>query len=442
MTFKRLLLNDGQSISCLIFITVICGLIVIGSAPLRFSGHLIASDGMQYYAITRSVILDGDFNFTNDYALLGVRYNARPTPLGLPGNPFAIGTAILWMPFFIVAHILSLTLNFLGLHVPINGIGMIYEAVVCLATIFYIGLGMVLTYLTIQKTRMHSPSLTLSGILGMWLATPAIFYTIIEPSMSHGMTIFSNALFLFVWYPPSSNRSVFKWVVIGCVTGLVSLVRWQDGIIATLPVVELLWWVITKKIKPVQAAYRLLIFGGTVILLFFPQMMMWKALYGTFVTIPQGSDFVVWSQPKIIPILISTRHGLLSWHPIFILALLGIIPLWKRDKVLAMVVTFVFIAELYVNSSVSDWWASSSFGGRRFTSMIPFFSISLTAVLVAFRDKLKWFLALIVLLTIWNGLSLIQFYLGFVSTEQALTLREMTVDRLLIPIRLVQRFLH
>ena len=41
-------------------------------------------------------------------------------------------------------------------------------------------------------------------------------------------------------------------------------------------------------------------------------------------------------------------------------------------------------------------------------------------------------------LVVWNGLSFAQYRLGFVSKSAALTIQEMTVDRLLLPFELLQ----
>ena len=436
---KQKIGNDKKAIQCLVLSCFICVAVFLLTIPLpRSDGHLTGSDGLSYYAITQSMILDQDLDFTNDYKWLGVSQGL--TAIGVPANPFAIGTALLWIPFFLVAHLVSVLLNLIGFQLPLNGTGYIYEACVCLATIIYASLGFILAYRTIRKTSVGDSFNSWCGTIAMWWATPAIYYIIAEPSMSHGLTVFTLALFMSVWYPPSPNRSIRDWVKIGLATGLVALVRWQDGIIALIPLVEICWWMYQRKLTIVCGAYRIFIFVTTLVIAFLPQMLMWKAVYGVFLTIPQGSDFLVWDQPQIIQTLFSTRHGLISWHPIFLLAILGLIPLWKKDKVFALVIIFMFVGELYVNSAVCRWWADDAFGGRRFTSLVPLFAVSLASLLTMEKMQ-KWIIVCIVILIIWNGLSLFQYRLGFVSMSAALTLREMTVDRVLIPLEVFGKFL-
>jgi hypothetical protein len=102
---------------------------------------------------------------------------------------------------------------------------------------------------------------------------------------------------------------------------------------------------------------------------------MWHAIYGQWLTIPQGSDFFNWTNPQWLPTLFSTRHGLVAWHPIFLLALLGIVPLWKHHRWLALVVLVAFLAQWYINSAASRWWADDAFGGRRFIGTIPLLTL-------------------------------------------------------------------
>jgi hypothetical protein len=65
-------------------------------------------DGTYYYAYLRSLILDQDLDFTNDYQLLGNPLGATTVELTKrPGNLFTIGPALFWTPFFLVGHLLS-----------------------------------------------------------------------------------------------------------------------------------------------------------------------------------------------------------------------------------------------------------------------------------------------------------------------------------------------
>jgi len=316
----------------------------------------------------------------------------------------------------------------------------LYEACVCLGTVVYTTLGFILTYHVMRKASIGDVGRDFWSVVAMWLATPAIYYVIAEPSLSHGMTVFSMGVFFFVWYAPSPERSAWRWLGLGFAAGLVALVRWQDGIVAVAPLAELCVWVYRRRIRPANAIRYAIIYLSATTLAFSPQMIMWHTLYGSVLTMPQGEGFMRWMNPQVLPMLFSSRHGLVSWHPVFLLALLGIFALRKKSPYILLLAVYVFVAELYINSSAVVWWADYAFGGRRFVSIVPLFAAPLTAILA--RARMRWVVVIVSALVLWNALSLIQFRLQFVPMGAALSLREMTVDRLLIPLRLVQELLR
>ena len=70
----------------------------------------IIGDGLHYYAQLRSVVIDQDLDFSNEYTYLstlnqgGVISPDEKTVTGKVRNSWAVGTAIFWSPFFIAAH--------------------------------------------------------------------------------------------------------------------------------------------------------------------------------------------------------------------------------------------------------------------------------------------------------------------------------------------------
>ena len=430
--------SDRQARALLLFVGLCCLLLFGATLFLPHSdGHLIGSDGRSYFSTLRSLVFDGDFDFGNEYAYVG--FAPKPlTATGLPENPFAIGMPLLWLPFFLAAHLLSLLLNALGLAVSTDGLGLIYEAAVCLATIVYGAAAFLLLYRVLR--RLFEPWPSLVAILALWLGSAAIYYMVAEPSMSHAVTLFTAVLFLALWYPIPPQRSWPNWLALGASAGLAALVRWQDGILILLPLVELIWRLGTGQLalrKFVACAALLL---AAALLVFSPQFIMWARLYGTPLTIPQGSDFFNWLAPKPLLTLFSTRHGLFTWHPVLLIALVGLVPLWRRDRALTLAILLLFTAQLYLNSAIGRWWADDAFGGRRFTSLIPFLAFPLAALLEKVRGEKRatWaLLALFALLIVWNMLGTAQFALHYVSRSEALAVRELTVDRFLLPLQML-----
>jgi hypothetical protein len=404
----------------------------------RADSQIIGSDGRSYYSILRSLVFDQDFDFENEYEAVG--FEPKPlTVTGLPENPFAMGTSLLWLPFYLTAHVMSLVLNGVGFSVSLDGYGHLHQTAVAIATIFFGTWGLWLIYRVAR--RLFEAEVSLIAVVVMWGATPLIHYMLAESTMSHALSFFALALFLYVWYPPFASRNRMDWLKLGLTVGLVSLVRWQDGVVAFIPLVELAWWVLKQDVRVKTAVINIFIYLLAAIFIFSPQFFMWHTLYGSPLTLPQGSDFINWLDPKPFLTLFSTRHGLITWHPVLLLALLGLIPLWKRDKALTLVILFFFIAQLYVNSAVVRWWADHAFGGRRFTGLVAFLTLPLAALLAWLRQRImiyRFVVGLLLFMIFMNGLLMIQFTFEFISRSDSLTWRELTIGRFQVIHQLMQ----
>ena len=86
-------------------------------------------------------------------------------------------------------------------------------------------------------------------------------------------------------------------------------------------------------------------------------------------------------------VLFSSNHGLLAWHPILYLAVLGIPLFWRRDFRMGSLLTLMFVAQIYINGAVATWWGGSAFGGRRFASCALLFALGLAALITWLKAR-------------------------------------------------------
>jgi hypothetical protein len=87
--------------------------------------------------------------------------------------------------------------------------------------------------------------------------------------------------------------------------------------------------------------------------------------------------------------LFSSRHGLLSWTPVFWAGYLGFVPLLRRRPALAGAFLVPLAVMTYVNACVGDWWGGSSFSNRRFDSLLPLFAFGFAATIEALSSALR-----------------------------------------------------
>lgn len=438
--------------------------------PKRY-GRLIVGDGIYYYVYVRSAVLDGDLEFTNDYALYQ-EFNtvdarkkeemlARKTPTGMAANFFSVGPAILWTPIFLATHAFALLIG-----QPGDGFSFLYEAPILFASIAYGFAGIVLMYRVVAG--LFSTFAAFVSILGIWLATNVVYYMGVSPSASHVLALFASALFLYLWWRKTPHpdpllkgeggtaRSRRDWFVWGVSAGLMALVRWQDVLIATLALFELvregrrLWHEQRqttgfKRLLPVGVNGFLFLLGLGIA--FIPQMLAWQILYGSPLTAPQGEGFFQLLQPEMWNVWFSTKRGLFTWSPILFLAVIGFVMVYQKNRLLGAACIVIFLLQSYINSIVNDWWGGEAFGARRFISLMPFFALGLAAFVDWIRPRVSQNAILLALgaFIVWNNLFLLQYNLwlhGIGHISALPTWQEMTLDKFTAPFKAIEKLLN
>ncbi len=420
----------------------------------RSRGQIVRGDTIQYYAYLRSLVIDHDLDFTNDYLLLYAPatdadaasnvWLTSTTPVGRRTNQMSIGPALLWAPFFIATCVALVLLRPLGVIVPIDGIAAPFPLSAGVAGVVYATLGAYFCYracLVLVPRRA-----AFWGAIVAWLASPALYYSLVSPAYSHATSMVASALFCNVWLRTRADDRSRRFVWLGLLAGVAALVRWQDVIILSLPAVELIVAVATKRrtiaslVRPF--AWMALALGVMLI----PQLLAWNAIYGQPIVMPQGAGFMRWTSPAVLPLLLSMRHGLLTWTPALLIALAGFWFLIRRDALVGWAVLGVVAVSVYINASVSDWWAGEAFGARRFVSDTVFFALGFSSIFALdfWRERatvLRW---CAVALVAYNVLFLLQYQLamhGVVAlAPYPTTIQQVLFDRLTLPWRLLTHF--
>lgn len=151
----------------------------------RADGELIGSDGVAYYVFVRSLVIDHDLRLADEFDRFRRAFPATPevTATGLIGNKFAVGPAVLWLPFFIVAHAVAVAAAALGLGTRADGYGYLYQGAVCVGSIAYGVAGLWFAYRC--GRRVLPGTAVLLAAMVFWATSNAIYYSLLEPTMAH-----------------------------------------------------------------------------------------------------------------------------------------------------------------------------------------------------------------------------------------------------------------
>jgi hypothetical protein len=388
--------------------------LVFARAPLRkIPDALFVSDGFGYYLYLPSLVIDHDLDFSNQ--LGHVPYEASKSyfnevsKTGLRADPFPVGAAVLWLPFFALTHAIVLALRAIGLPITPSGFGYLYELPTYCGAFLY-GLG---GLWLIQRlvSEMFSQQVARTAVFTMLLCTPYAYYLWIEPDMSHVSAAFTIALALCsIWRAMLRRDSRFlTWIAVGASLGLVALVRPYNGLIA-IAAAPAVFFACGGRDGIGQAITRLAACAAAALVVFLPQVAAVTVLYGSLMFLPPGTgyDEMHWSRPDFLALAVST----FSYFPLLVVAFVGLFPIvrgsvartgafastrdgdaspsemflaWVRPASLAALLVVLYITASYPRGSTFG----DSFGQRRIVDWAPLMAIGWASCFSTIPDRYR-----------------------------------------------------
>lgn len=375
------------------------------------------ADTRAYYVYLRSIVFDHDLDFTNEWATWGLP--AAPlTATGLRHNPFPVGPALCWLPFFAIAHLYVLITHSLGLRpwAP-DGYDLPYLNALAAGSISAVSAGGCLLvrsmagYLTLRQAAIV--------VTGAILTSSIAYYTFVVPGMAHALTFALACFVVWAWREAERAPTPRNWSLLGLSVGLVTLTRWQGLVIGLLPAALAVPQLRQRTARPRWIAMA----AGIALLAFLPQVVVWKVLYGRWLTMPQGRGYVDWSSPHLVDVLFSGAHGFFDWTPVMLAGTLGLLLLLPSMRTFAGASLAVMTATAWVNGGVRDWEGNDAFAARRFDLAVPFVAWGLAALGRAVTGALRrrpWTAVAAVLgaFAIWNA-GFIRLYRARAFTDAA-----------------------
>ena len=428
----------------------------VALAPL-VTHRIYASDEIQYFAYTHSLFFDGDLDFSNQYLHF---YNSDPVKFkdiyedlflkhepitDLPLNVAPIGTGLMWMPSFALAHLFASAAHALGFNVEPNGYSGPYIFAICMTSYIFGCIALLLCY-HISK-RLFGRRVSALAVAVMWLATPLIFYTVIAPPWSHATSFLAVTLFLWYWLRTrrDEGRKWLEWVILGALAGLMMLVREQDALFMVVPLIEGVAALASRwreVVERFQTAMRwfvgLFVMGITAGIMFIPQLIAYKVITGQFGPSKVVSGKFTWTSPNALNVLFSPEHGLIPWTPIIVLSLAGLVLLWRKDRILTLAFTMAFLLQVYIAGSFLTWQSAGSFGQRRFinSTLIWVLGFAMLMSWAMARGVPKWLIGVVAALFVaWNGGLLMQYALWCSPQRQGLDWATVLKGQLEIPFK-------
>jgi hypothetical protein len=440
-------------------------LLVVFLLSLPAVNPTVHGDGVGYYAYARAPLIQHNLRFEEDWrhanryfssARLQPDDQLRPDQYAVTGyvdNRFSVGPAMLWMPFLVLAHVIVLTWNAFGGHIPANGFSAPYLIAMAIGTAIYGFLGLLFSFLMAKKYVQERWAFL--ATLGIWLATSLPVYMYFNPAWSHAHSAFTVALFLWYWDRTRGTRTVGQWVTLGLIAGVMTDVYFPNGIFLLLPLIEALiahvaYWKAEKWQSPRRLLLGEVAFVLAVLFATLPTIITRRIIYGglfqfgAYTAVPWD-----WSAPNWWHVLFSSNHGLLSWTPIVALALGGLFAGPRSARAIVSYLGVAAIAFYYVIASYPYWDGLASFGNRFFISLTCIFIFGLSLLLERwnryFQNSRGAFAAatgLVILLSAWNAGFIFQWGEHLLPVRGAISFREMAHNQLYVVPRELASHLH
>lgn len=365
-------------------------LLLLFALTLPLINPWVRGDGVGYYAFARSLLIEHRLDFRQDWLRANTSFRMgrvdaddriRPEEFTVTGhlnNHFSIGPAILWAPLLIAVHAGVLLYDRAGGKVAADGYSSPYLIAMALETALYGFLALLIGFRLARKYV--SERWAFLATLGIWLGSSLPVYMSLNPSWSHAPSAFTVALFFWYWDRTRNGRAWPQWIALGALGGLAMDVYYLNVVLLALPLMESLALATAargsgaEKLRPLFAQNAL--FASATLAAFTPTLIAKKIIYGSFLNFGYTERWY-WNSPAMLRAGFSADHGLFSWTPIVLLAVVGIFLLHKYDPELALYSGAIFLGYLYLVGCYQDWDGISSFGNRFFVSLTAIFVVGL-----------------------------------------------------------------
>lgn len=348
-------------------------------------------DAKGYHAYLPALLLECDPNFGSFDAIERGRYyepnlfyDYRSQIDGVYVNKYFIGTAVMQLPMFLLAHGYTL----LSGDEP-DGWSKPYVVAVNLSAIAFVLIGL-WCLARLLLTYGIGDGIIAATLVAFMFGTNLFYYAVVAPGMSHAYSFGLCSAFLLVGRRLALQATPRPFLLLGVLFGAIMLVRPVNGLVVlALPILFEGAGPYRSVLDAVRKAPQFVLLGGLAALIIAGlQLAYYKAATGNWVVYSYGEEGFNWGDPHMLDMLWSYRKGLFIYTPLTLLACFGLYPLWQRSPSSAMAWGLFFLLLTYVLSSWWNWWYGGSFGSRPYVEFLALFALPFA--LAAHRLQGNW----------------------------------------------------
>ncbi len=286
-------------------------------------------------------------------------------------NHWTAGTSLAWYPAFVAADLLTRATG----QPSHDGLATIYVAAVTFMSALA-GLFVLIAGMRVVRVPFGN-GIAAAAAIAIWGGSPLAWYATRHASMSHALSAAVCAGVVLLSLRLREEVTLGRVFAVGLAIGFACAVRPQNITIALVPL-------FVADLRPLLQRIHALLLGGLIAAL--PQLIVSTAIWGgplVFVNIGgRAHSWQMFTRFRPLETIFSWYHGMATWTPLLLVAIAGLVLLYRHDRGLARAGLATFAAQWLLLSILERWfWGGASFGQRRFDSCTIFFILGLAAVL-------------------------------------------------------------
>jgi hypothetical protein len=356
---------------------------------------VIMAEGTGYYAYLPATFIYHDYSFEFFNKIYPRYYN--PGGLNPPTNNFINwyytdikvdkyypGVSLLWIPFFLIAHLLALLF-----HLPADGYSDIYQYAIGMAGIFYTWLGLKF----LKKILAHFqivPAIQSFALLAIVFGTNLLMYAACWSSQTHCYSFFAIAAFCrFVIQLKNERREKVNYALCMCFIflALIISIRPQNGIILlTVPLFGFTQQQAQRLFR--QHLFSVISITGIFIAaaVLFRVCWYWYVQTGKFFLNPYYGEHYYLNNPHTLDALFSFRKGWLLYTPFAAIGLAGIFFFRTLRERITLILFWSIL--IYITSCWWSWtFSPTSFGQRPYVDFYCLIALQAAVLFSSLRRK-------------------------------------------------------
>lgn len=354
----------------------------------------IISDAKGYYAYLPAIFIykDLQYDFLEEmdaaYYSVGQDKHIFIEQNGKRINKTFPGVALLYLPFFLIAHFLASILN-----LPADGYSDIYQYLFDFGQFFYATLGMIFMAKTLVQLEFKRQHILVSvGVL--MLGTNLWYYTVYDQSVTHVYNFFLINLLIYGFFMFKAQQKLRDFILVASAFSLLLIIRPTSFM--TLLLIGFIfpeksfWKLVLSQFLNWKG---LLVTIAVIIAILSIPLLLWKVQSGNWIVYSYGEEGFDFAHPEIFKFLFSYAKGWWLYSPLILVAiLLGGVILFKSSKKGRLQTYFLLvflILSIYIFSSWWCWWYGFSFGQRPMVDYYFFVGFLLAVILKKINGK-RW----------------------------------------------------